>query len=612
MPSGEEGVSLCLRRMSGRRSCTRYAGGTARALARAGRRVGARPQRLGLRTPPTAATTSRHLTGEAAEGRWGDEGGREGEGRRGGTRGRGHGGGQGGEGRGQGWTDGRTERTGRTDGEIRRRRDRTGRTESGVGAEAPFGRASLGQVGLVVGKVLQRGARRGKLGRLYGYPRKALRVRCCSAARPGSARGVFALVRLLLHRPGAGLPEDRCRSPFRRGSPFLNHESMMRRELLSFRCGDNSQGALVGPRRLSGGKHLPLPGVQRCTTRALSMGCPGTRVEGWTILSKESICESLRQARPAVEVRWRARFTLRSKYSRASADFYSYGSMPIAGSVCAAKLHAYVGAWLALRGRCARGARACSAWACATRPTPTTLLAHLQVRRRGTVGTKREGLEDERERGGREGGTRGGARDEGEGREGGEGTGGEERGEGGEGMTDGRTNGRTEDGRDGRTDGDGRQDGEREHGGRTIRARVMGGGLVGGQGGLQARGHGVGAGPAFSYAAETAFVSPLLLQLRVERRVMTLAWALSPLVGFFLTPVLGSLSDRCRSPFGRRRPFLVLLSAGVLIAATALFRWWYMSRTKSDNNIMTALPLHRFIIITIIIIIIIIYYLNIF
>ena len=46
---------------------------------------------------------------------------------------------------------------------------------------------------------------------------------------------------------------------------------------------------------------------------------------------------------------------------------------------------------------------------------------------------------------------------------------------------------------------------------------------------------------------------------------MTLIWCLSPLVGFFLTPILGSLSDRCKSPLGRRRPFIILLSIGVVL-----------------------------------------------
>lgn len=72
-------------------------------------------------------------------------------------------------------------------------------------------------------------------------------------------------------------------------------------------------------------------------------------------------------------------------------------------------------------------------------------------------------------------------------------------------------------------------------------------------------------GIEFAYAAETAFVSPTLLKIGVAHQQMTLVWGLSPLVGFFLTPVLGSISDRCRSNFGRRRPFICLLSIGVLL-----------------------------------------------
>lgn len=72
-------------------------------------------------------------------------------------------------------------------------------------------------------------------------------------------------------------------------------------------------------------------------------------------------------------------------------------------------------------------------------------------------------------------------------------------------------------------------------------------------------------GIEFSYAAETAFVSPTLLKIGVDHQHMTLVWALSPLVGFFVTPILGSMSDRCRHKYGRRRPFILLLALGVFI-----------------------------------------------
>ena len=67
------------------------------------------------------------------------------------------------------------------------------------------------------------------------------------------------------------------------------------------------------------------------------------------------------------------------------------------------------------------------------------------------------------------------------------------------------------------------------------------------------------------YSAETAFVSPLLLQLGVPVYLMTLCWMASPFLGFFLVPILGSASDTCTSSMGRRRPFIILYSIGIIL-----------------------------------------------
>lgn len=67
------------------------------------------------------------------------------------------------------------------------------------------------------------------------------------------------------------------------------------------------------------------------------------------------------------------------------------------------------------------------------------------------------------------------------------------------------------------------------------------------------------------YSAETAFVSPLLLQLGVPVYLMTLCWMASPALGFFLVPLLGSASDTCSSKLGRRRPFIILYSVGIIL-----------------------------------------------
>ena len=44
------------------------------------------------------------------------------------------------------------------------------------------------------------------------------------------------------------------------------------------------------------------------------------------------------------------------------------------------------------------------------------------------------------------------------------------------------------------------------------------------------------------------------------------------MIGFFLTPLLGSLSDRCRSRLGRRRPFIILLSIGIILGESFVDR----------------------------------------
>lgn len=41
---------------------------------------------------------------------------------------------------------------------------------------------------------------------------------------------------------------------------------------------------------------------------------------------------------------------------------------------------------------------------------------------------------------------------------------------------------------------------------------------------------------------------------------MTMFWSFSPILGFFLAPLVGSLSDRCNSGWGRRRPFILLFT----------------------------------------------------
>ncbi|XP_026090623.1 membrane-associated transporter protein [Carassius auratus] len=75
-------------------------------------------------------------------------------------------------------------------------------------------------------------------------------------------------------------------------------------------------------------------------------------------------------------------------------------------------------------------------------------------------------------------------------------------------------------------------------------------------------------GREFCYAVEAAFVTPVLLSVGLPRHLYSLVWFISPVLGFILQPVIGSASDYCRSSWGRRRPYIVLLGIMMLVGLT--------------------------------------------
>ncbi|XP_056146924.1 membrane-associated transporter protein [Lampris incognitus] len=75
-------------------------------------------------------------------------------------------------------------------------------------------------------------------------------------------------------------------------------------------------------------------------------------------------------------------------------------------------------------------------------------------------------------------------------------------------------------------------------------------------------------GREFCYAVEAAFVTPVLLSVGLPRSMYSLVWLISPILGFLLQPIIGSASDYCHSPWGRRRPYILTLGILMLLGIT--------------------------------------------
>jgi Na+/melibiose symporter-like transporter len=64
-------------------------------------------------------------------------------------------------------------------------------------------------------------------------------------------------------------------------------------------------------------------------------------------------------------------------------------------------------------------------------------------------------------------------------------------------------------------------------------------------------------GLEFCTASAFTYIPPLLLKAGISESSMTWLMGCGPLLGFLLCPVVGHASDRCRSRYGKRRPFIL-------------------------------------------------------
>lgn len=68
------------------------------------------------------------------------------------------------------------------------------------------------------------------------------------------------------------------------------------------------------------------------------------------------------------------------------------------------------------------------------------------------------------------------------------------------------------------------------------------------------------------------YASPYLLSLGLSKSGMSLVWIAGPLSGLVMQPIIGMISDKSSSRYGRRRPFMAV--GTVLVCLCLILLGW--------------------------------------
>ncbi|KAL2136135.1 hypothetical protein VTI74DRAFT_5358 [Chaetomium olivicolor] len=79
-------------------------------------------------------------------------------------------------------------------------------------------------------------------------------------------------------------------------------------------------------------------------------------------------------------------------------------------------------------------------------------------------------------------------------------------------------------------------------------------------------------GLQIAWSVEMSNGSPYLLSLGISKSLMALVWIAGPLSGTLVQPYVGMMSDNCRLPWGKRKPFMVG-GAVATIASLMILAW---------------------------------------
>ncbi|KAH0451252.1 hypothetical protein IEQ34_018551 [Dendrobium chrysotoxum] len=99
----------------------------------------------------------------------------------------------------------------------------------------------------------------------------------------------------------------------------------------------------------------------------------------------------------------------------------------------------------------------------------------------------------------------------------------------------------------------------------------------------------VAGGVQYGWALQLSLLTPYVQTLGLSHALSSLMWLCGPVAGFVVQPCVGLWSDRCRSRFGKRRPFILvgclLISAAVIVIAFSSDIGYKLGDTKEDCSV---------------------------
>ena len=87
-----------------------------------------------------------------------------------------------------------------------------------------------------------------------------------------------------------------------------------------------------------------------------------------------------------------------------------------------------------------------------------------------------------------------------------------------------------------------------------------------------------------AFSVEAGYAIPTVLKSGMPKGYTSIMWAFSPILGIFFQSYIGSASDRCRSKWGRRRPFILAGGLAVCFSLTLFAYGRPISTTLLHGN----------------------------